>query len=367
MRILFILGVLYFFSFVAQAAMDYSRCRAYVHPTGFSGSPQRVGVPGGFGAPMPFRIKPDGSLEKKDFADLKTEDGGKRQIFSMTIPGYSGVDVNGAKLEFPDTVYEYVVERDDKGRIIKISSGARLPTSRLKEMHKMQVDMYNENVPEHVRNMNDSIMGEGKSFVPPFTAYKGQSLSFDYNGDKCYPSQAQYENYLEPKADGETHSSTVLDTHLCRDINEFLKVNPEASACFRKDINERMNMIFKKHAPKYESEAKGLMGFGGTYGGFGGYGGIGMGMGLGGFGGMAYNSIAMNVLNTQSEYIKDLNDQGYLENARRLGNSPVMNGQRILQNCFDVGVRDVIEDEELWATGQAQQSSGEGASSAERR
>lgn len=368
MRILFVFAVLYFFSFAAQSAVDYSRCQAYMHPEGMLGSPQRLGT-GTFGAPLPFRIKPDGTLEKKDFADVRTEDGGKTQIFSMTIPGYSGLSINGTKIETPDTIVEYTVTRDDKGRITHVRNAPKLTTAHLQELHQMQIDMYNESVPEAIRKANDAAMGEGKSYEPPFSAYKGQSVSFDYKEDNCYPSRAQHEIYLQPKADGESHSLTVLDTQLCRDINEFVKANPEASACFRKDINDRMNMIFKKHAPKYEDEGKSMMAFGGGFGGFGGYG----GMGIGGFGGMsmmgsmAYQSIAANVLRTEPDFIKYMDDKNYLENARRFGNSPVMNGQRILQNCFDVGVRDVIEDEELWATATRAQGSSDETSNAETR
>jgi hypothetical protein len=366
-RILFILGVLYFFSFAAQAAVDYSRCQAYVHPEGMLGTPQRMGT-GGFGVPFPFKIKADGTLEKKDFADLRTEDGGKTQIFSITLPGYNGYTVDGAKLVTPDSTVEYTVRRDDKGRIIEISNGPKMTNSQLKQMHQIQIDYYNENVPEEVRKRNDQMMGEGKTFEPPFVAHKGQTLTFDYRGDKCFPNQAKMESYLEPKVDGKSSSTTTLDTPLCRDINEFIKANPEASACFRKDINERMGMIFKKHAPKYENETNQMMGYGLGFGGFGSYGGGFSGIGgLGMMGGMAYQSIASNVMLSNPEWTKNLNDQGYLENARRFGSSPVMNGQRILQNCFDVGIRDVIEDEELWAKVNSTGASTGSETSAEER
>lgn len=359
---------LYTFSLMTSyAAVDYSRCQAFVgSPAARGGMGVALGSPAIFG----FKIKDDGSIEKEDYADIKTEDGGKTQIISYEIPNSpfmfpSGTEVKSEKMEI-----RYTIKRDDKGKIIEIYEGGNATTAQLERMKKQQLEFYKEHTPEEIRKHNDEFMGgEDKKYEPPFMAYKGRAIKFKFNNDKCIPSEIIGENYTEPKADGAVFSGVQMDIDLCRDVNDFLRANPEASACFRKDINDRMGMIFKKHAPKFNAETQAMMDYAGDFGGMGGYGGFGM-MGGGGFSTMnslAYSTPAMLVLGSDETFLKGLNDEGYIEMKRRISNTPIINGQRLLQSCFDYGVREIIEDESLWATGRSQRENSDKSQKAQAR
>jgi hypothetical protein len=337
------------------AAVDYSRCQNFLHPNSFNGG---AGIGFGMSPIFGFTIKDDGSIQKADFADIKTEDGGKTQIITYELPGIPYSYPSGSEVKSEPLKMQYTIKRDDKGRIIEVYDGGGATTAQLEKLKQMQDEYYRANTPEEVqKRLNETMGGEDKKYEPPFMSYKGHSIKFRFSSDKCVPVQVSAESYLEPKADGATLRNTQLDIDLCRDVNEFLKANPEASACFRKDINERMGMIFKKHAPKFEGEASGLMGLGSGFGGFGNYGGYGS-LGYGGYGiggGLAFSSPAMLVMGSDETFLKGFNDEGYLELKRRMGNSPVINGQRLLQSCFDHGVRDIIEEDELWNQARANQ------------
>ncbi len=353
-RYLFVLFALVTTSAQVLSATDYSRCQNFMHPSSFNGG---AGIGLGMSPVFGFSIKDDGTIQKADFADIKTENAGKTQIISYELPGMPYAYASGAEVKSEPMKMQYIIKRDDKGRIIEIYEGGGATTAQLERLKKMQDDYYRQNTPEEVRKRLDETMGgEDKKYEPPFMTYKGRSIKFRFKDDKCVPSHVSGESYIQPKADGATISTTQLDLDLCRDVNEFLKANPEASACFRKDINERMGMIFKKHAPKFEAEASGLMGFGAGFGGFGGYGGFGS-LGYGGYGmggNLAYSSPAMLVMGSDESFLKGLNDEGYIELKRRMGNSPVINGQRLLQSCFDQGVRDILEEDDLWAQSRPQ-------------
>lgn len=317
-----------------------------------------------------FKIKEDGSIEKDDYADIKTKDGGKTQIITYKIPNSPFMFPSGTEVKSEDIEIKYTIKRDDKGRIIEIYDGGNATTAQLERFQKQQRDHYRENTPEEIRKKNNEYLGgEDKKYEPPFMAYKGRSITFDFKGDKCVPSGITSESYIEPKADGATLSNTQMDIELCRDVNEFLKANPEASACFRKDINDRMGMIFKKHAPKFNREAAAVMDYAGNFGGMANYGGFGM-MGLGGFStlnSLAYKTPAMLVLGSDESFLNGINDEGYVELKRRIGNTPIINGQRLLQSCFDYGVREIIEEESLWSSQRSRDQSASDTNSVQSR
>lgn len=357
MKFIFKCAFFVLYSFAALSAVDYSACQAFLQPNTNPG----IGF-GGFKPIMPFSLKDDGSIQKADFADLKTEDGGRTQVFSYSLPGGFPIQ-EGAEIKTNTIPMQVTLKRDEKGNITEIIQGDNQTTEMLKTMDKWSKENYERSVPESIRKQNDEFLGgEDKKYYPPFFSYRGQSIDFDIKNGKCIPSKINQSFYTEPKKNGDSVSITLMDTQLCRDVNEFIKANPEASACFRKDINDRMGMIFKKHAPNYQQEASNIMSTGNPFGGFGGgYGGFGMlgGGGFGGMGGFAYNSLATNVLSGDEQFLKNTSDVDYLEIKRRFGNTPVMNGQRILQSCFDNGIRNIIEDESIWkraennASGQA--------------
>ncbi|CAN0063205.1 unnamed protein product, partial [Chrysoparadoxa australica] len=195
--------------------------------------------------------------------------------------------------------------------------------------------------------------GESQKYVPPFTAFKDSSVEFEVKNGKCVPMNLKQEVLSEPKVDGKTASMTQMDTKLCRDINEFLEANPEASACFKKDLNSRMSDIFKRHEQRFMQESmdlfstfpRGMGGYG--LGGFGGMGGFGMGFGMGY--GMGFGlSLGNQVLAGNDVYGKMLSESDYFRNNRRMVSSPILTGHKIVQNCFDSGLEGVVSDDSLW-------------------
>ena len=361
-RVIFIYAILLLFSFAASAAVDYSACQAYMQPTMVPG----IGI--GYQPIVPISFKDDGSIEKEDFVDLKTEDGGKTQIFTYKVPGGFPTQ-EGAEIKTNTIYMQVTVKSDDKGNITEVIQGDNQTTEMLRNFDSWTRRSYENSVPESIRKQNDETLGgSDKKYSPPFFAYKGRTIQFDVKNGKCVPLKVSLSYYTEPKKDGESIEITQLDTQLCRDVNEFIKANPEASACFRKDINDRMGMIFKKHIPNYQEEASNIMNSGTPFGGFGSYGGYGSmgGGGFGGMGGFAMNSLANNILANDETFLKNVNDADYLAIKRRFGNSPVMNGQRILQSCFDGGVRDIIEDESIWSQ-RSRESSRDTPASAEEK
>lgn len=348
--------------FSISAAVDYSRCQAFVSlSNNYKSGP---GILGGSSAVFGFRIKDDGSIQKEDYADIKTADGGKTQIITYEVPGAFSF-ASGTEVKSESIKVEYTIRRDDKGRIVEIYDGANATTAQLERLQKQQQDYYRENTPEEIRKRNDEVFGgEDKKYEPPFRSYKGRSIKFDFKGDKCIPSSVANESYMEPKADGKTMTNTQMDIDLCRDVNEFLEANPEASACFRKDINDRMGMIFRKHAPKFTREAESITEFSLKSGGMGSYGGFG---GVGSLGTLAFTSPAMLVLGSDERFLQGLDNQNYMEIKRRLGNTPIINGQRLLQSCFDNGVREIIEDDSLWSVGRSTNQSRTNQDSVQRR
>ncbi|MCR9202950.1 MAG: hypothetical protein NXH75_00090 [Halobacteriovoraceae bacterium] len=325
------------------AETDYSKCQDYLNPPSTGG----VALGGSRIWGLPFTLKEDGSLKVRDGVDLKVEDGGKTEKFNYTVPGFDSG--NGVKSD--SFVYETVVKRDDKGNILNIFHGPQLTDGKLQELKKQQYKMYLENTSEEIIKKNNEVMGgESGKYVPPFTAFKGTNLDFEVKNGKCVPMRQSQELLGEPKVDGKTASTTNLDTTLCRDVHQFLEANPEAAACFKKDLNMRMSDIFKRHADKYSEEMQNMSQV--FPRGTGGYGmgmGMGFGMGMGmGFGGI---SLTKEVLSNHQPYGRMADDKQYFQTQRRYSYSPILSGHKIVQICFDNGLESSITDNSIWESG----------------
>lgn len=335
------------------AETDFSKCQDYLNPPSMGAG---VGMAGSRVWGLPFTLEADGSLKVRDGVDLKVEDEGKTEKFSYTVPGYDSG--NGFKTKA--FKYETVVKRDDKGNILSVFHGPELTNASLEEMSEQQYKLYLESTPkEEVEKNNEMLGGESKKYVPPFTAFKGTNVEFETRNGSCVPMRTSQELLAEPKVDGKTASNTTLDTPLCRDINQFLEANPDAAACFKKDLNMRMSDIFNRHADRYADEMKELMDtFPKGTGGYG-FGGMGMGMGSGGFGfgGMGFGgiSLANQVFTGNQPYAKMVEENQYYQTQRRFSHSPILSGHKIVQNCFDSGLESSITDDSIWES-EAQDS-----------
>ena len=130
--------------------------------------------------------------------------------------------------------------------------------------------------------------------------------------------------------------ATRFNTNLCKDIDQFLKQNPEAASCFKKGLNDKMTSIFRK----YNSHA------------------IPAGIDVGGYGyGLHANSLEMQI---NKGRFMPTNPEKETKMRKSMGTSPVIIGHMILQNCYQRGLGSFIDDPKIWEKAVSSSEGGEG-------
>lgn len=359
------------FSTLAEVS-DQSHCREFLQPS--NPMERSMGMMGNATPfPMaPFTISSDGRFLPKNGVNYQSRQEGREQVFTTNEPAFIGDMSTGGKTE--DRPVRYEVLKDEHGNLLSVKRRIEYTQSDLSRFRTGQASWITDEVTQRYqqivvregRELNEDEIRrrdseiEARLETTPLSIHAGNSVQFSNQNGKCFPASQKMVSITDEKSPESLSEMTTMDTALCRDINQFLKENPEATACFKKDLNSRMRDVFFKYSDTYKSETQSLFyGFGmGGYGFSGGFGGYGIG-----FGGVA-QSVMMNQPNDISAYINGLPEHARAEqektiqdNMRRtnilMGSSPIIRGQQMLQQCFTLGLEPVINDEDLWAQREA--------------
>jgi len=373
----------------AAAKSDFSACKEYLQPSVGAKSNTNPFF-GGFNrtGPFfenPFIVKDDGSLEAKEGVNVRRNEDGTKEVF-MTKEAYVKFDAKKSfgEREIEQRPVDYIVTRNEKGEILSIKRAMAYTESDRKDLIAAQNERIAENIQRKyegfVKQEGRELTAEEKSFMKDeierttkaarLGLPTGNTVNFEHRNGKCLAVSNVGNSTIAQDKEAEEINTTMMDTALCRDISQFLKQNPEAKACFRKDLNSRMERVFAKHAEKFTKELSKSFGIGsplmlsgmglGFGGGIGGYG-LG-GMGMGGFGMSLGQKVLMSQPDNQAEFLMQRKDISAEEKAKLMiqwqegkkksnilyGSSPVIRGQQLLEGCLNQGVEAFINDDELW-------------------
>ena len=139
--------------------------------------------------------------------------------------------------------------------------------------------------------------------------------TFEIRNNQCVHVQTTF----RINNNGEEQEGTLVHLDLCKDISDFLDRNPEASSCFKKDLNTQMGAIFSKHlniSPKFSSA------------------------------GQNFESLEEMTTETKIFDKKGFGDiEMHASQARsRKGISNVITGHKILQRCSDLNLGPFLND-----------------------
>lgn len=252
---------------------------------------------------------------------------------------------NKVRANFPITGFNFPFEVDANGKIIDTNPN----------VNKIDIDKntreysFTEKNPKHVTHIFTITTGSNevveqvkydqlfhlsdadKQFYQGTMPEEASSIIYlDFKDGKCFPSfsvveQAFGDKYLE---------STLFDTQLCRDINQFFKDNKDAAACFdgKSKINKKMLALFSKNnfdqdrilrehyqmAP--QSNNYGLS--------------------------VEQRMIMSNPAAAPQVPTHSYNDRQTL--FKLLGDNPLLSAHRILMDCYEKGLGRAINDDELF-------------------
>ena len=338
------LSLLYSTSIFAN--IDYSKCAEFLNP-----KPQYQGLYGNTSRPyLPFELKPDGKVNPhKDVISYKNDKTKNQEVIVYEMPYFEFPSSEQSNLQNPFKQkmrrVSVRIQRDENGNISEIVNDQNISQAEIDKQVKLQKDLYLKNTPPEIVKQHQQMSEQnGVEFHLPFQAMSHETTKFEIKNGQCVPLESKSSFLIEPKVGGNTHESNNFNTNLCKDINDFLSKNPEAAACFKKDLNQKMSSIFSKYsAPKTNN--------------------LGMGMGMGGYPWMGslggiYGFGMMTRLDSHLLFNSGTawgNDE-QVENYRKMsGTSPVITGHMILQDCQTSGLTSFIEDTEIWKE-QANQS-----------
>lgn len=356
-------------------AADYSKCSNFLNPPwpSFEDSSSinpGVGLGGGIGGfgalgYLPFSLDEKGKIKPHDDVVSFSEDSNGNQTIVFELPSYvpdnnPNKQVNPFKQKLRQA--QINIQRNDAGEITQIAFDQNLTQIEIDALMKNARTFYEQNTPEEVRKKNDEWArqnGNENGYQPPFFAEKSKIATFEIKNGQCVPMGIRSEAHIEPKKDGATFKSSQLNTPLCKELKDFLSENPEAAACLKSDLNNKISNIFKKYAP----EPQFGFGFNGPYGAGGGGFPTG-GFGMGGYGMPMWGMSLENYLtaNKNPDWIPEGQRDAYFA---RVGSSPVITGNMLYQQCIDTGLSPILDDESIWIEAPITQSNSEEGSEEE--
>lgn len=333
------------FSTSSFANVDYSKCSEYLSP--------RTPFGGGFASIyQPFQLESDGKITPHEDVISYNHDRTKNQeiiVYELPTYEFSTLDQNNMQNPYKQKMRRVtaIIQRNENGQITEITNDQNITQSEIDKQVKLQRDLYLKNTPPEVVKQHEEMYAQnGLGSHLPFLRLDKQTTNFEIKNDQCVPVDSKNHFLIEPKADGSTYESKLFDINLCKDIDSFIEQNPEAAACFKKNLNEKISAIFQKYSPPQPTMPGG--GF------------PGMGMGLGGsfpgMGYMGYTGISggfgmMSRLDSQllTNFGILQGNEEQVDNFRKMtGSSPVITGHMILQECHTNGLTSFIDDEDIW-------------------
>ncbi len=329
-------------------AADYSKCQDVINPhRGFGNG----GQGGGFGFSMapylPFSLQKDGKIKPHDdVISYKYDDDKKQDTIVYEMPTYDFMTPEDLESSNPYKQkmrrVTVTIQRDDKGEITEIKNDQNISQADIDKQVKMQREMHERNTSEEMRKQWKESFGD--DYQLPFYGHSSTTIKFEIKNGQCVPVKSVNTALVEPKKDGQTFDTTNYNLNLCKDIDNFLKKNPDAASCFKKDLNKEVSSIFDKYIDQ-KTQYPGQMG------------GFGMGGFMGGpYGG--YGSFGLGSLEQQLNHGKFWGNEDQKQNIRKTtGSSPVITSHMILQNCYNQGLGSFIDDPKIWEKTGVKQSS----------
>jgi hypothetical protein len=161
------------------------------------------------------------------------------------------------------------------------------------------------------------------------------TISFDYNNDKCIPSIAT--NTFE--LNGTEVTSTVFDTRLCKEINDFFLSKPKLTECLKadSDASKSISRIYDRHGYNQSVNA----------------------------GNVTLGQVQLQTQNRYSYSVEQrvltgsnalVNQMPGADQARQnrilgvLGGNPTISAYMILKDCEEKGLAPTINDPSVWET-----------------
>ena len=260
-------------------AADYSKCKEFFSPSGL-GNPS-------------FSMDKDGKITPHPYViSYESDDKNKEEHISY---------VNDYNLAHSDLL-KTTIKRDDKGDIIEITHANDYTQENLDRMKKT-LRRYSPN--------------------SPFLAFSHSTIKLEIRNGECVPVKATAHNLIQPKVGGTTRPSSLYNTKLCKELDDFLKEHPEAEACFKDDLNDKVSKIFEPYK-SYQA----------VYG-----------MG----GGMSPHGLFTGFFGRLDSLLVDDDFLNSNPSSRKFtGRSPVISAHIILEDCRSQGLEPFIKDENLW-------------------
>ena len=342
----FLLTGFLMFSHHAMAEVDYTKCINFINPkSAMSGIGLGIGL-GIYGNKyVPYSLQIDGKIRPhRDVVSYNHDQSKNQEIIIYETPSYSGgisLKGGGSKGFNSENPYKQqmrrakvIIQRDSQGNIVEIVNDQNPSQAEIDKQVKTQRQFYEEGTSESVRAANDSwakkILGHEK-FQPPFYRLSHSTIKFEIKNGQCVPLESKNTALTEPKKDGKKTETTNFNINLCKDIDDFLKKNPEAASCFKKDLNDKITSVFDKYLDN-ENRSYPYLGYSGAGNFFGGPGAYGI-------------SSLEDKFDTLGVAKFSSNNSGKL---KAIGSSPVITGHVILQNCYSQGLGSFIDDPSIW-------------------
>jgi hypothetical protein len=367
-------------------ATDYSKCSSSLNPDPYEYYKDGSTEPMPYHGMFPFKLTDDGQVKPIDgiVSYEKNEEGNKEvieyNIASMikpqTIEDIKKGDIGAWPTFNPQKrKVKTIITRNEQGDIVQIKTDHNFTQEELNIMFNNQQNNFRAFAdPKMVENLDKEAKKNGKErYEIPFSYNKNETLNFEVKNGKCVLISQQQETAFGNKLDSPSVTNSQFNVNLCKDIDNFINKHPEATACFKADLNKKMSSIFDKYVDKSKYGLGGAgagnvgpmvpgvgIGYPGTGGGgYGVPGGVPMGAhgrpnfnsgGFGGFGMMGYGfDLEMRILG-QGGGLPWLegDNKGKESVYRRMQSSPTILGANLLQNCYDRGLGTYIDDPSLW-------------------
>ena len=326
------IGLLFLFSHNTLAQVDYSKCREFMHT--------------GTGAMSyaPFDLQSNGRISPHQNVLSYSYDKSKKQdIIVYEIRRYesptTSTPSSGRATQNAERV-RVVIQRDEQGNIVEFIKDNDYQLS--------QADLDRQ-----VRQLAE---WSKQGMQIPFSRLSRSTVKFEIKNGQCVPIVSKSTVLVGPKINGRKSEMTHFNTNLCKDIDDFLKSNPEAASCFKKNLNDKISSIFDKYKND-NTQSQLSLGLGVPYG-----------IGIGSHYGPSYYGPSLEQrLSYRSGNFPGTNDL-IKERLRKLtGTSPVISAHMILQNCHQQGLFPFIEDAKIWEKTDGEAQTRSGATSTESR
>lgn len=312
-------------------------------------------------AALPFEIDENGkTIIMNPTANFTSSENGRLETFTIRIPDYSKLAPaqhprNGGRLvsgsQIPTKEVFIRIRRDSDGNLQEIETDANVSDAEMRAQvegyrryletlssaHPDQYEEWLRNFPPQIQaatiNQETGRYDPGllKRLPTPFYLFKGKVAEFDVANGYCRPSSLVTNYLINPDDPDAIFSEKSVDVNLCRDVYDFFQnpANADAHACYKTSLNRSLvDNVFKKyldpnHRDHYEQ--------------------------LGLFDSQYENEMPLPPRFSNLPFNENMQTLLTTNINRLMNTSPVINAHNILHICYERGLREIIEDDALWA------------------